>query len=176
MGVWRQLVGTCRPSVALVVVEAKTQERRSLESMTFDWPWRNSDKMRGDVNLGYSQDVEGIILGFLQSHWHSFYKGSKIRGTRGHWGHSRYQRGVNLLVKLQIQEKPCSVCRSRGTLDQLFNHSRIFRFSAGKGWHAPSRLDGLLPQVGEFWYIELLLISEGRGEQEIERATVTGLL
>lgn len=60
--------------------------------------------MRGDVNLGYSQDVEGIILGFLQSHWHSFYKGSKIRGTRGHWGHSRYQRGVHLLAKPQIQE------------------------------------------------------------------------
>lgn len=121
MGVWRQLVGTCRPSVALVVVEAKTQKRRSLVSMTFDQPWRNSDKMRGDVNLGYSQDVEGIILGFLQSHWHSFYKGSKIRGTRGHWGHSRYQRGVHLLAKPQIQEKPCSVCRGHGTLDQLFS-------------------------------------------------------
>lgn len=86
-----------------------------------DQPWRISDKMRGDVNLGYSQDVEGIILGFLQSHWHSFYKGSKIRGTRGHWGHSRYQRGVHLLAKPQIQEKPCSVCRGRGTLDQLFS-------------------------------------------------------
>lgn len=76
--------------------------------------------------------------------WQSQYSASLRRSG------ARYQRWVHLLVKPEIQETPCSVCRGHGTLHQLFNHSRILKFPAGKGWHAHSRLDGLLPQV-EFW-------------------------